>query len=106
MIEKGAAINDQDMLGKYVFSLAHVVVHFYSTCLLFCISNIHLHFYIFNSYFSTPLHLDAGEGFLEVVKALVDAGADTEMMNESGQTAYDVAMENDRVEVVEYLSNL
>ena len=52
------------------------------------------------------MHLAAGEGFLEVVKALIDAEADTGMMNESGQTAYDVAMENDRVEVVEYLSNL
>ena len=55
---------------------------------------------------STPLHLAAGEGYLEVVMALIDAEATSDMTNNFGQTPYDVAEQMNKVEVVEYLTNI
>ena len=55
---------------------------------------------------STPLHLAAGEGHLEVVQALIDAEATSDMTNNFGQTPYDVAEQMNKVEVVEYLTDI
>ena len=52
------------------------------------------------------MHLAAGEGYLEVVMALIDAEATSDMTNNFGQTPYDVAEQMNKVEVVEYLTDI
>ena len=90
-MEKEAAIDDQDIMGKYVLIA--------DSWHIFCFYNI-------DFFLSTPLHLAAGEGHLEVVMALIDAEAASDMTNNFGQTPYDVAEQMNKVEVVEYLTNI
>jgi len=55
---------------------------------------------------STPLHYAAAQGHLEVVKLLVEHGADWTLVNERGKTAEQWALENHHDAVVEYLESL
>jgi hypothetical protein len=51
----------------------------------------------------TPLMLAARRGRLEIVRALVDAGADVNAVASSGHTAYDLAVGSEKKEVAAYL---
>ena len=54
---------------------------------------------------STPLHMAAQQGNLEVAKALVEANdALSDITNNFGQTAYDIALEKGYMSVANYLS--
>ena len=56
---------------------------------------------------STPLHLASRcrkEGNTEVVRLLLDCGADVQLRNHRGQTASEVAHENEQHEIVQLLS--
>ena len=45
-------------------------------------------------------------GHLEVVKLLVEKGADSNASDEDGRTALDMARESEQIEVVTYLESL
>ena len=55
---------------------------------------------------ATPLHYAAANGHLEVVKYLVEKGADVKRANENGLTAEEWARQKGHLDVVEYLRHL
>ena len=59
-----------------------------------------------NKYGETPLHDAAEEGQVEVVKVLIAAGADTEVMNKYGETPLDLARKRGKTEVVKILRDV
>ena len=60
-----------------------------------------------NRYGNTALHIAAKKGNFEVVKALVEKGANTTIKNNDGKTALDLAIEsnNRNEEIINYLRN-
>jgi len=54
----------------------------------------------------TALHKACVTGSLEVVKILVDAGADINAVNKQGETPNDFAVENNHQSIVDYLESL
>ena len=53
----------------------------------------------------TALHAAAENGYLEVVRFLVENGADCSLKVDSGETALDLALMAGHTEVAEYLKN-
>ncbi|KAI9455689.1 ankyrin repeat-containing domain protein [Lactarius psammicola] len=54
----------------------------------------------------TPLHSAASNGHLDVVKLLLESGADINIFNDDGKTALDLASDNGMLEVASFLSIL
>jgi len=54
----------------------------------------------------TPLHKACVSGSLEVVKILVNAGADINAVNKQGKSSLDFAVENNHQSIVDYLESL
>ena len=57
-------------------------------------------------YPSSPLHYAAAEGFLKIVKLLVEKNASTKIVDLDGRTAYDMAISMGQNEVAAYLGSL
>ncbi|XP_053358778.1 cyclin-dependent kinase inhibitor 2A [Clarias gariepinus] len=55
---------------------------------------------------STPLHDAAREGFLRTVELLVRAGADITILDYSGQTPAQLALQGGHAHIVNYLQHL
>ena len=53
----------------------------------------------------TPLTIAAGEGYVDVCKVLIDAGADVNAVDNDGCTAFNIAKDNHNAELLEILSN-
>ena len=53
----------------------------------------------------SPLHTAVGRGHLDLVKVLIDAGADPELKNEDGQTPLELARDLGRREIEKILKN-
>ena len=53
----------------------------------------------------TPLMLAARDGHTNIVKALLENGADVNSKNNKGETALARAIENDRTEIIQMLKN-
>jgi ankyrin repeat protein len=53
----------------------------------------------------TALHLAAGKGYFTVVQQLVEAKANVHITDKYKKTALDVAIENNRREIVKYLQD-
>jgi hypothetical protein len=53
-----------------------------------------------------PLHIAAANGNLEIVRLLVEQGADYLALNSEGQTAADVAAKNHHAKIAKYLRSL
>jgi FOG: Ankyrin repeat len=53
----------------------------------------------------TPLHIAASKGKLEIVKTLVENGANLEITNLNGRTPLYSAIESSRTEIIKYLSS-
>ena len=51
----------------------------------------------------TSLHLAASKGFIEIVKILLDAGADVTDVDANGSSALQLARDNGHTEVAEYM---
>ena len=51
----------------------------------------------------TPLHVASQFGHLEIVKFLIENGADPQLKSKSGLTAYGYAIEDGQSHVAEYL---
>merc|ERR1712079_67482 len=52
---------------------------------------------------STPLHNAAEGGHLDTVKFLIEKGANPKLKDKKGRTAYDYAVEYEKIDVAEYL---
>jgi len=53
---------------------------------------------------STPLHLASGSGHIDLVRLLLERGADVEARDEDGRTAYQLTVRRGMVEISELLS--
>jgi ankyrin repeat protein len=51
----------------------------------------------------TPIHLSTAYGHLEIVKLLLERGADVHAVNDEGETPYQVALQQGYREVAELL---
>ncbi len=58
---------------------------------------------IYTPYSRTPLHAAAANGHLEVVKFLIENGADIYLKDKHLKTALDAAVNNSHLEVVQFL---
>ena len=54
----------------------------------------------------TPLHFAASMGSVEMVKLLLSVGADASLTSTNGDTAYDIAVQEDRKDVIPLIPNL
>ena len=54
----------------------------------------------------TPLHFAASVGSVEMVKLLLSVGADASLTTINGDTAYDIAVQEDKKDVIALLPNL
>ena len=59
--------------------------------------------FVGNKYLRTPLHITSMYGYLGMVKALVELGANISVTDKNGKTPSDLAAVNGNFEVVEYL---
>ena len=51
------------------------------------------------------IHLSAKYGRLSILKFLLSKGADPSIKNEEGKTAFDLAKENNHIDIINYLNN-
>ena len=71
------------------------------------LNNNYLHIKLSNSLFlSTPLHFAAANGYLNIVWKLVEYNADIDIEDDSGYTAYDIAVQFDQMDIADYLASL
>jgi len=54
----------------------------------------------------TPLHFAASMGSVEMVKLLLSVGADASLTSINGDTAYDIAVQEDRKDIIPLIPNL
>ena len=57
-------------------------------------------------FFRTPLQFAAANGYLNIVWKLVEYNADIGMEDDSGYTAYDIAVQFDQMDIADYLTSL
>jgi ankyrin repeat protein len=53
--------------------------------------------------YSTPMHLSATNGYIEIVKPLLEHGADMHALNGKGETPYRVSLRRGNREIVDLL---
>lgn len=53
---------------------------------------------------NTPLHIAASKGDIDIVKLLIDNGADVKLENSKGETALHIAQQKGKQEIVELLT--
>ena len=56
--------------------------------------------------FRTPMHFAAYNGYVEVIKLLVENGANHNLLTFDGRSAHDLALEQEQYETADYLSSL
>jgi ankyrin repeat protein len=53
----------------------------------------------------TPAHISAANGYLEIVRLLLERGADIHAMNRDGETPYQVSLAYGKREIADLLRN-
>ena len=79
----------------YAISTLHYAI-LYAICYVLCAVSV----------CRTPLHFAASVGSIEMVKLLLSVGADASLTTINGDTAYDIAVQEDKKDVIALLPNL